>query len=162
MRRRAAVEPVIGHLKDEHRMDRNYLAARRGDANNAVLAAVGYNFRRLIRWLRIFCASSWRCSSLSQTARLKKPFFTDDQPRSRRPVSTAPPKIAACSLMACLRVGSGCFPAIKTSAMSRAVMGLSSRRKTSMALLKSVPGFQSRSRKFDPMLAFFLIGSKSQ
>lgn len=53
MRRRSAVEPVIGHLKAEHRMDRNYLAFREGDANNAVLAAVGYNFRRLIRWLRI-------------------------------------------------------------------------------------------------------------
>jgi len=53
MKRRAAVEPVIGHLKQEHRMDRNYLAGRHGDANNAVLAAAGYNFRRLIRWLRI-------------------------------------------------------------------------------------------------------------
>ena len=53
MRRRSAVEPVIGHLKAEHRMDRNYLAFREGDANNAILAAVGYNFRRLIRWLRI-------------------------------------------------------------------------------------------------------------
>jgi transposase, IS5 family len=51
MKRRAAVEPVIGHLKEEHRMNRNYLAGRRGDANNAVLAAAGYNFRRLIRWL---------------------------------------------------------------------------------------------------------------
>ena len=53
MRRRSAVEPVIGHLKDEHRMGRNYLAHRSGDFNNAVLAAVGYNFRRLIKWLRI-------------------------------------------------------------------------------------------------------------
>ncbi len=52
LRRRAAVEPVIGHLKAEHRMGRNYLWFRRGDAANAVLAAVGYNFRRLIRWLR--------------------------------------------------------------------------------------------------------------
>ena len=51
--RRSAVETVIGHLKAEHRMGRNYLWYRRGDANNAVLAAVGYNFRRLIRWLRI-------------------------------------------------------------------------------------------------------------
>jgi IS5 family transposase len=54
MKRRAAVEPVIGHLKEEHRLDRNYLAGRHGDANNAVLAAAGYNFRRLIRWLRDF------------------------------------------------------------------------------------------------------------
>jgi IS5 family transposase len=34
-------------------MDRNYLAHRHGDFNNAILAAAGYNFRRLIRWLRI-------------------------------------------------------------------------------------------------------------
>jgi IS5 family transposase len=34
-------------------MGRNYLAHRHGDTNNAVLAAVGYNFRRLIKWLRI-------------------------------------------------------------------------------------------------------------
>jgi IS5 family transposase len=34
-------------------MDRNYLWHREGDATNAVLAAVGYNFRRLIRWLRL-------------------------------------------------------------------------------------------------------------
>jgi len=33
-------------------MDRNYLAHRAGDATNVVLAAAGYNFRLLIRWLR--------------------------------------------------------------------------------------------------------------
>lgn len=53
LRRRAAVEPVIGHLKAEHRMGRNYLWFSRGDAVNAVLAAAGYNFRRLIRWLSL-------------------------------------------------------------------------------------------------------------
>ena len=53
MRRRSAIEPVIGHLKEEHRMDRNYLAHRHGDANNALLAAAGYNFRRILRWLRL-------------------------------------------------------------------------------------------------------------
>ena len=42
---------MIGHLKSDHRMDRNHLAHRAGDAINAVLAAVGYNFRLLIRWL---------------------------------------------------------------------------------------------------------------
>jgi IS5 family transposase len=51
LRRRSAVEPVIGHLKSEHRMGRNYLWHRQGNAINAVLAAAGYNFRRLIRWL---------------------------------------------------------------------------------------------------------------
>jgi IS5 family transposase len=53
MRRRAAVEPVIGHLKAEHRMGRNFLAHRAGDAHNAVLAAAGYNFRRLLLWLAL-------------------------------------------------------------------------------------------------------------
>jgi IS5 family transposase len=43
MRRRFAVEPVIGHLKAEHRMGRNYLWFGRGDAANAVLAAVHYS-----------------------------------------------------------------------------------------------------------------------
>jgi hypothetical protein len=40
-------------MRTEHRMNRNYLWFRRGDAANAILAAVGYNFRRLIHWLRL-------------------------------------------------------------------------------------------------------------
>jgi len=52
MRRRSAVEPVIGHIKAEHRMGRNYLKGRAGDRINAVLAAAGYNFTLLLRWLR--------------------------------------------------------------------------------------------------------------
>src|SRR4030088_1738945 len=50
MRRRAAIEPVIGHLKDDHRMRRTYLKGRDGDRSNAVLAAAGYNFSLLLRW----------------------------------------------------------------------------------------------------------------
>ncbi|MGY3362777.1 hypothetical protein ACVWZK_009440 [Bradyrhizobium sp. GM0.4] len=53
LRRRSAVEPVIGHLKSEHRMGRNYLWHPQGDATNAVLAAAGYNFQRLLRWLQL-------------------------------------------------------------------------------------------------------------
>lgn len=53
MRRRSAVEPVIGHIKAEHRMGRNYLAGEHGDAINAVLAAAGYNFSLLLNWLRM-------------------------------------------------------------------------------------------------------------
>lgn len=52
MRRRSAVEPVIGHIKAEHRMGRNYLAGEQGDAINAVLAAAGYNFSLLLKWFR--------------------------------------------------------------------------------------------------------------
>lgn len=53
LRRRSAVEPVIGHLKSDHRMDRNHLAGRTGDAANAILAAIGYNFRLLLAWLAV-------------------------------------------------------------------------------------------------------------
>jgi transposase, IS5 family len=57
MKRRAAVEPIIGHLKAEHRMDRNHLKGREGDRINAVLAAAGYNFGLLLRWLaELLCA----------------------------------------------------------------------------------------------------------
>jgi len=57
MKRRAAIEPVIGHVKAEHRMDRNYLKGREGDSINAVLAAAGYNFSLLLRWLaELLCA----------------------------------------------------------------------------------------------------------
>jgi len=56
LRRRSAVEPVIGHAKGEHRMGRNFLKGAEGDAANAVLAAAGYNFRRLLAWL----AALWR------------------------------------------------------------------------------------------------------
>ena len=53
MRRRAAVEPVIGHMKHGHRMDRNYLAHKQGDAINPILAAAGYNFRLILKWIRL-------------------------------------------------------------------------------------------------------------
>src|SRR3712207_6140060 len=74
-RRRSAVEPVIGHLKNEHRMGRNHLIGSAGDAINAVLAAVGYNFRLLLKWLALLCAFIWillasapGCSPQPQTA----------------------------------------------------------------------------------------------
>jgi IS5 family transposase len=53
LRRRAAIEPVIGHMKAEGHLDRCYLKGHAGDAANAVLSAVGYNFRRILAWLRI-------------------------------------------------------------------------------------------------------------
>ena len=49
MKRHSAVEPGIGHLKQEHRMDRNRLSGELGDDVNAILSAAGMNFRKLIR-----------------------------------------------------------------------------------------------------------------
>ena len=49
MKRRAAIEPGIGHLKQEHRMDRNRLKGPEGDRINAILSAAGMNFSKLLR-----------------------------------------------------------------------------------------------------------------
>ena len=47
-KRRAAIEPTIGHLKYDHRMIRNYLKGTLGDAMNLMLAASAMNFKRVI------------------------------------------------------------------------------------------------------------------
>ena len=49
LKRRQAVEPTIGHLKADHRMDRCWLAGSMGDALHAVLCAAGFNLRWLMR-----------------------------------------------------------------------------------------------------------------
>jgi transposase, IS5 family len=49
MKHRAAVEPSIGHLKAEHRLERNRLKGAAGNAVNAVLAAAAMNFQKLLR-----------------------------------------------------------------------------------------------------------------
>ena len=48
MKRRAAIEPSIGHLKEERRMERNRLKGTEGDRLNAVLSAAGMNFAKLL------------------------------------------------------------------------------------------------------------------
>lgn len=50
-KRRAAIEPKIGHLKQDHRLSRNYYAGIRGDNINVMLAAAAMNFKRMInKW----------------------------------------------------------------------------------------------------------------
>src|SRR5262249_30039243 len=53
LRRRSAIEAVIGHMKAEGHLGRCYLKGRDGDAANAILTAVGYNLRLVLAWLRI-------------------------------------------------------------------------------------------------------------
>ena len=48
MKRRAAVEPSIGHLKSEHRLERNRLKGTAGNAINAILSAAAMNFQKLL------------------------------------------------------------------------------------------------------------------
>ena len=70
LRRRSAIEPVIGHLKQDHRMKRNYLQGKNGDCINALLVGCGFNLRKLLRvffwvlfgWLEV--ATEPRCMPL--------------------------------------------------------------------------------------------------
>ena len=48
MKRRATVEPSIGHLKNEHRLERNRLKGVAGDTINAILSAAAMNFHKLL------------------------------------------------------------------------------------------------------------------
>jgi transposase, IS5 family len=51
LRRRQAIEPLIGHLKADHRMDRCHLKGETGDRLHAVLCAAGYNIKWLLRMI---------------------------------------------------------------------------------------------------------------
>ena len=60
LKRRSSIEPVIGHMKQEHRLGRNYLGGIEGDKMNPILAASAFNMQKLLRsfaapflyWLR--------------------------------------------------------------------------------------------------------------
>jgi len=73
LRRRAAIEPVIGHCKNDGHLDRNYLKGRNGDRINAVMSAVGYNFRLILKWLKALLGKTitaiWPAMMLSFTLR---------------------------------------------------------------------------------------------
>jgi transposase, IS5 family len=56
LKRRNAIEPVIGHMKSDTRLSRNLLKGVHGDAINALLCAAGHNLRKILAKLRLFCA----------------------------------------------------------------------------------------------------------
>jgi IS5 family transposase len=51
LKRRQAIEPIIGHLKADHRMERCHLKGAMGDKLHAVLCAAGYNIQWLLRMI---------------------------------------------------------------------------------------------------------------
>ncbi len=53
-RRRPSIEPIIGHLKSDHSLGLNRLSGKTGCAINALLAAIGFNLRKLSRALALF------------------------------------------------------------------------------------------------------------
>ena len=58
LKRRSAVEPVIGHMKNDGRLGRNFLKGAAGDAMNTLLCGAGYNLRKILRQLALLCARS--------------------------------------------------------------------------------------------------------
>ena len=56
LRRRSAIEPMIGHMKTDGRLGRNYLLGHAGDAVNALLCAAGHNLRLILNHLRALFA----------------------------------------------------------------------------------------------------------
>ena len=52
-RKRAGIEPVIGHCKADHRLGRNFYKGLFGDSINVTLAVAAFNFKRA---MRLFCA----------------------------------------------------------------------------------------------------------
>ena len=80
LRRRSAIEPIIGHMKSDGHLGRCHLKGRDGDAINVILTAVGHNLRRVLARLRDLLASIlialWR-SAAGHPAR-QTGFLTDD------------------------------------------------------------------------------------
>ncbi|CDX56764.1 hypothetical protein MPL3365_240006 [Mesorhizobium plurifarium] len=72
---------MIGHIKAEHRMDRNYLAGEQGDAVNAILAAAGYNSSLLPNWFGqlLWLLLAALPSGPKSLEACRASLFTDDQ-----------------------------------------------------------------------------------
>jgi IS5 family transposase len=68
-KRRAAIEPVIGHLKSDYRMQRNYLKGFVGDQINLLLAATAFNLKK---WMRIYFFALFLRDVLLLTIALKE------------------------------------------------------------------------------------------
>ena len=78
MKRRSAVEPLIGHLKNNGHLGRNFLKGAHGDQFNVVMSGVGYNLRAILKKLWLFWASIfWQFLAMSVTPFLPSSPFLD-------------------------------------------------------------------------------------
>ena len=73
--KRAGIEPVIGHLKSDHRMIRNYLKSTLGDAINTLMAAAAYNMRH---WMNKNALSSFVSWLKTLVGRLENALFENE------------------------------------------------------------------------------------
>ena len=78
MKRRQAIGPVIGHVKDDCRVRRCPLKPQVGDTLHAVMCAAGYNRRWLMRWVAAFCVAI----PVEMVAALPARPFTSELPES--------------------------------------------------------------------------------
>ena len=69
IKRRSAIEPTIGHMKTDGRLDRNPLKGALGDALHAVLCGAGHNLRLLMKKLRLLWPEimDWLRAELAET-----------------------------------------------------------------------------------------------
>lgn len=74
--KRAGIEPVIGHLKSDYRMMRNYLKGTLGDAINTMMAAAAYNMRH---WMNKNTLSSFVSWLLALAGRLENVLFENEK-----------------------------------------------------------------------------------
>jgi len=65
-RRRAAIEPIIGHIKQDHRAAINYLKGKIGDKINFIMSASGFNYKKLMKKLRAIALWLYAKMELSQ------------------------------------------------------------------------------------------------
>lgn len=63
LKRRNAIEPIIGHIKNDGLLGRNYLKGELGDALHAILCGAGHNIRLILRRLWIFWPHLWQTLS---------------------------------------------------------------------------------------------------
>ena len=59
LKRRQAIEPIIGHLKSDGLLGRNYLKGTLGDQMNVLLCCAGHNLRLILKRLKFFCLDFW-------------------------------------------------------------------------------------------------------
>lgn len=71
-KRRAAIEPKIGHLKQDHRLSRNFYKGIMGDNINVMLAAAGMNFKRMI--------NKWKINPLLFLSHIFEAIFKNNKP----------------------------------------------------------------------------------
>jgi IS5 family transposase len=76
LKRRNAIEPVIGHLKSDGLLGRNYLKGELGDALHAILCGAGHNIRLILRRLRIFWPHVWQSRFRLWGAFSSEPFLS--------------------------------------------------------------------------------------